>query len=52
MIEDGKFDKAREDSYAGWKELRPGVSLDAITKRVADDEIDPRRAGTARRMST
>ena len=48
MIEDGKFDAMREARYAGWNApaaqamLKPGASLDAIAKRVADERIDPK----------
>ena len=47
MIEAGKFDALREDRYAGWNTaaaqamLKPGASLEAIAKRVADKSIDP-----------
>jgi xylose isomerase len=48
MIEDGKFDKLRAERYAGWNDakaqamLKPGASLEAIAKRVADERIDPK----------
>ena len=48
MIEAGKFDALREERYAGWKApaaqamLKPGASLEAIAKRVADEKIDPK----------
>ena len=48
MIEDGKFDALREERYAGWNApaaqamLKPGATLDAIAKRVADERIDPK----------
>ena len=48
MIEDGKFDKLRAERYAGWNDakaqamLKPGASLEAIAKRVADETIDPK----------
>ncbi len=48
MIEDGKFDALREERYSGWNEpraqamLKPGASLEAIAKHVADEKIDPK----------
>ncbi len=48
MVEDGKFDAARAERYAGWSApaaqamLKPGASLEGIAKRVADDKIDPK----------
>ncbi|HVP97732.1 MAG TPA: xylose isomerase [Roseiarcus sp.] len=48
LIEDGKFDAMRKERYAGWNDpkaaamLKPGASLEAIAKRVADERIDPK----------
>ena len=48
MIEDGKFEGLRGERYAGWSKpeaqamLKPGASLEAIAKRVADQKIDPK----------
>jgi len=48
LIEDGKFDTMREERYAGWSDpkaaamLKPGASLEAIAKRVAEEKIDPK----------
>ena len=48
LIEDGKFDAMREERYAGWNApaaqamLKPGASLEAIARRIADEGIDPK----------
>ena len=48
LIEDGKFDALRQERYAGWNDpkaqemLKPGASLEAIAKRVAQEKIDPK----------
>ena len=58
MIEDGKFDALREERYAGWNSaaaqamLKPGASLEAIARRVADEKPStPSRAPAGRSSS-
>src|SRR5271170_2424687 len=48
LIEDGKFDAARAERYAGWDKpaaqamLKKGATLDEIAARVAKEKIDPK----------
>jgi xylose isomerase len=48
MINDGRFDKARQDRYAGWKSSFGGdvmagkMSLDAVAARVLESNADTR----------
>jgi xylose isomerase len=48
LIEDGKFDHALAERYAGWDQpeakamLAGGASLEAIARRVADNNISPK----------
>ena len=48
LIEDGKFDKLREERYAGWDKaeakamLAKGATLEAIAARVAKEKIEPK----------
>jgi xylose isomerase len=50
MIERGDLDRLREERYKGWSEdlgrsiLSGEVSLEAISQRVSDGEIDPQPA--------
>ena len=48
LIEDGKFDAARAERYAGWDKpaaqamLKMGATLEEIAARVAKEKIDPK----------
>jgi len=48
MIEDGRFDAARAERYAGWEKpaakamLKKGATLEAIAARVAKEQIEPK----------
>jgi xylose isomerase len=48
LIEDGKFDAAREERYAGWTKgeaqamLKKGATLESIAARVVKEKIDPK----------
>ncbi len=48
LIEDGKFDAARDERYAGWDQreaqamLKKGATLESIAARVAKQKIEPK----------